>query len=319
MFLKKSFNVIVSYLILDSKSSSLLHTSTFLTWLWLPISQELLSYLANLKCFCMMCLLSFRPITLVSSLMPLCKKCFLVESLQITWSIIINTTVLPDRYASHGDLVFIVCFVKGWLMCICFILSPDSVEQAGLDSCCTDWDSGALTPGCVAGVFMTGPAVFFQASDWSSLGGNNTSRLVSFSACHVASRTLLDKTVLLFGTQCTSEVWCEPGPLTSAPKGNELPAWGTAGTLLYTNGFGWVPFKGFSCSSEDRPAALFFRENVWLCNGFQVQPELSDTDSTLLSSCTLALKSDRAMTLKFHKNKKSKHSFKTCTLHATLD
>lgn len=84
-----------------------------------------------------------------------------------------------------------------------------------------------------------------------------------------------------------SEVGCEAGPLTSAPEGNELPAWGTAGTLLYTNGFSWVPFKGFPCSSEDRPAALFFGEDVWFWKGSWVWPGLSDTPSMSLSSfCT---------------------------------
>lgn len=97
-------------------------------------------------------------------------------------------------------------------------------------------------------LFTTGPAGFYQATDWSSVGGGSTSGLTSFCGCHMASRTLLDKTEPLFRTPCTSEVECEAGPLTSAPEGNESPASGTAGTPLYTNGFGWVPFKGFSCS-----------------------------------------------------------------------
>lgn len=101
---------------------------------------------------------------------------------------------IPDDYLrifiniwQVSQILFFCCvFTKGWLMCVSSTLSGDGQFRLLR----LEWDSGALTPGCAAGVFTMGPAVFFQASDWSSLGGGNTSGLVSFFACHVAFRTL---------------------------------------------------------------------------------------------------------------------------------
>lgn len=89
MFLKRLFNAIFSYLILDSESSSLLLMSTISTLLQLPVLLELLLTFfflgqPEMPFVYVKGLLSLRCITLVSSLMPLCKKHFLVESHLIT-------------------------------------------------------------------------------------------------------------------------------------------------------------------------------------------------------------------------------------------